>query len=247
MIKTIPFTYLIKHIPTNKYYYGVMYRKGCHPNDFWTKYFTSSKKVKNLIKKYGKKSFKFEIRKTFKTQQAALNWEHKVLKKMKVIYRNDFLNQTDNKCFDPILVSKILKKIYKGKNNPFYNKTHTKKTRQKIRLANLGRKHTKESLEKLKLANLGKNNPMYGKPRTKEVKQKLRLANLGKKHTKESIEKMRLASSGKNNAMYGKKGRLAPNYGNKYSKETKQKIRLAKLAYWKEVKKNKIDLNHKSL
>ena len=61
MIKTIPFTYLIKHIPTNKYYYGVMYRKSCHPNDFWTKYFTSSKKVKNLIRKYGKKSFKFEI------------------------------------------------------------------------------------------------------------------------------------------------------------------------------------------
>jgi hypothetical protein len=50
----IPFTYLIKHIPTGRNYYGVRYKKGCHPNDLWLKYFTSSKKIKGLIKKYGK-------------------------------------------------------------------------------------------------------------------------------------------------------------------------------------------------
>jgi hypothetical protein len=226
MLKNIPFTYLLKHIPTNKYYYGVRFKKGCHPNDFWTKYFTSSKKVKGLIKKYGKKSFIFEIRKTFKTSQEAINWENKVLKRMKVIYRNDFLNLTNNKSIDPNYLSKIMM----GKNNNFY-----------------GKKHTKETIEKLRLHNTGKNNPMYGKERTKEVKQKLRLANLGKKHTKESIKKMRIASTGKNNAMYGKKGKLAPNYGNKYSKETKEKIRLAKIAYWKKIKKNNIDLDHKSI
>jgi hypothetical protein len=247
MLKNIPFTYLLKHIPTNKYYYGVKYKKGCHPNDLWTKYFTSSKKVKGLIKRYGKKSFIFEIRKTFKTQQQARNWEHKVLKRMKVIYRNDFLNQTDNKCFDPIYLSKIFTNKRKGKNNSFYKKKHTKKSKEKMRLASLGRKHTEKSKQKLRLANLGKNNPMYGKPRTEEVKQKLRLANLGKKHKIESIEKMRIASTGKNNAMYGKKGKLAPNYGNKYSKETKEKIRLAKIAYWKKIKKNNIDLDHKSI
>ena len=96
-----PFTYLLKHLPTNKYYYGVRFKKNCNPNDLWTKYFTSSKKVKGLIRKYGKKSFQFEIRKTFKTAKQAMNWEHKVLRRMKVIYRNDFLNQTDNKSIDP--------------------------------------------------------------------------------------------------------------------------------------------------
>ena len=241
MIESIPFTYLLKHIPTNKYYYGVRYRKGCHPKDLWIKYFTSSKKVKGLIKKYGKKSFIFEIRKTFKTQQQALNWEHKVLKKMKVIHRNDFLNQTDNKCFDPILISKNMK-TKKGIKNNFYGKTHSKETRKKISLANLGKKHTKESIEKLRLANLGKNNAMYGKPRTEEVKKKLKLANLGKKHTKESIEKMKLASLGKNNAMYGKRGKLSPRYGKKHIKKIREKIRLAKLAYWKNIK-NKIELS----
>ena len=212
MIESIPFTYLLKHIPTNKYYYGVRYKKGCHPKDLWTKYFTSSKKVKGLIKRYGKKSFIFEIRKTFKTQQQALNWEHKVLKKMKVIHRNDFLNQTDNKCFDPILISKYMKtKI--GIKNSFY-----------------GKKHSKETIKKLRLINLGKNNPMYGKSLTEEVKQKMRLSKLGK-----------------NNPMYGKRGKLSTFYGRKHTKKTIQKMRLARLAYYKNIKQNKIDPINKAL
>ena len=212
MIESIPFTYLLKHIPTNKYYYGVRYRKGCHPKDLWKTYFTSSKKVKSLIKKYGKKSFIFEIRKTFKTQQQALNWEHKVLKKMKVVYRNDFLNQTDNKCFDPILISKYMKtKI--GIKNSFY-----------------GKKHSKETIKKLRLINLGKNNPMYGKSLTEEVKQKMRLSKLGK-----------------NNPMYGKRGKLSTFYGRKHTKKTIQKMRLARLAYYKNIKQNKIDPINKAL
>lgn len=177
MIKTIPFTYLLKHIPTNKYYYGVMYRKGCHPNDLWTKYFTSSKKVKNLIKKYGKKSFIFEIRKTFKTQQQAIIWEHKVLRRMKVIYRNDFLNLTDNKSVDP----NYLSKINKGKNNPWYNKKHTKESIEKIRLSSLNRRHTKETIEKIRLFNIGKKH-------TKETKEKIRLSKLGISYKKNKID-----------------------------------------------------------
>ena len=35
------------------------------------------------IKRYGKKSFMFEIRKTFKTIEQAINWEHNVLRRMK--------------------------------------------------------------------------------------------------------------------------------------------------------------------
>ena len=182
MIKTIPFTYLIKQIPTNKYYYGVRFKKNCNPNDLWTKYFTSSKKVKSLIKKYGKKSFIFEIRKVFKTAQEAIKWESKVLKRMKVIYRKDFLNLTDNKSIDPIYLSKIMMGKRKGKNNYMF-----------------GKKHSKETIKKMRLASLGKKNPMYGKQRTEEVKQKLRLSNLGKKnpmygkkHTKESIKKLKL-------------------------------------------------------
>jgi hypothetical protein len=191
MIKNIPFTYLIKHIPTDKYYYGVRFKKNCNPNDLWTKYFTSSKKVKSLIKKYSKESFVFEIRKIFKTSQQAINWEHKVLKRLKVIYRDDFLNLSDNKSINP----KFLSKINKGKNNPWYNQKHTKESIEKIRISSLNRRHTKESIEKIRLANIGKKF-------SKETKEKLRILAigntnmLGKKHTKETIKKLRLSSLG---------------------------------------------------
>ena len=166
----IPFTYLVKHIPTNRYYYGVRFRKKCNPNDLWTKYFTSSKKVKGLIKRYGKKSFQFEIRKTFKTAQQAMAWEFKVLRRMKVVERTDFLNQSDNKRIDP----KLLSKMRKGKGNPMYGVKMSKEHKKKIKNTLIrrykimvhpskGRKHTPAFLRFLSKLNSGKNNPMYGK------------------------------------------------------------------------------------
>jgi hypothetical protein len=166
MIKNIPFTYLLKHIPTNKYYYGVRFKKGCHPNDLWTKYFTSSKKVKGLIKRYGKKSFIFEIRKKFKTVKQAMNWENKVLKRMKVIHRDDFLNLTDNKSIDPTHLSKIMMGKRKGKDNYMFGKKHSKETIRKMKLSIKGKRK-------------GKNNPMFGKKHSKETKDKIRLALTG--------------------------------------------------------------------
>jgi hypothetical protein len=178
----IPFTYLVKHIPTNRYYYGVRYKKGCHPYDLWTKYFTSSRKVKGLIKRYGKKSFIFEIRKTFKTAEQAYNWEHKVLKRMKVIHRDDFLNQSDNRQIDP----KLNSKYSKGKNNPRYGVKLSKE--QKKQISNslkrwfknpknthpwLGKKHSKKTIELFKKNNKGKNNPRYGVKITLVHKRKL--------------------------------------------------------------------------
>jgi len=179
----IPFTYLVKHIPTDKYYYGVRFKKGCHPNDLWTKYFTSSKKVKGLIKRYGKKSFIFEIRKTFKTAQQAMAWEFKVLRRMKVVERKDFLNQSDNKRIDP----KLLSKMRMGKGNPMYGKKMTEKHKLKIKNKLIkrykkiehhtkGRKHTPEFLKFLSKINKGKNNRMYGVKMSKESRKKMSIA-----------------------------------------------------------------------
>jgi hypothetical protein len=179
----IPFTYLVKHIPTNRYYYGVKFKKGCHPNDLWTKYFTSSKKVKGLIRKYGKKSFKFEIRKTFKTAKQAMAWEFKVLRRMKVVERKDFLNQSDNKRIDP----KLLSKMRMGKGNPMYGKKMTEKHKLKIKNTLIkrykkiehhtkGRKHTPAFLRFLSKINKGKNNKMYGVKMSKESRKKMSVA-----------------------------------------------------------------------
>jgi hypothetical protein len=179
----IPFTYLVKHIPTNRYYYGVKFKKGCHPNDLWTKYFTSSKKVKSLIRKYGKKSFLFEVRKTFKTQKQARKWEHKVLRRMKVIYRDDFLNLSDSLHIDP----KIISKSKMGNKNHMYGKKMTKKHKLKIKNTLIkrykkiehhtkGRKHTPAFLRFLSKINKGKNNKMYGVKMSKESRKKMSVA-----------------------------------------------------------------------
>jgi len=155
----IPYTYLLKHIPTNKYYYGVRFRR------------------------YGKKSFIFEIRKTFKTKQDAINWENKVLRRMKVVQREDFLNQSDNKYVDP----KLLSKIRKGKNNPMYGVKMSEEHKKKIKNTLIkryktmvhpskGRKHTPAFLRFLSKLNSGKNNPMYGKKLSKEARKKMSIA-----------------------------------------------------------------------
>ena len=226
----IPFTYLLKHTPTNRYYYGVKFKKGCHPNDFWTKYFTSSKKVKGLIRRYGKKSFQFEIRKTFKTQQEAMNWEHKVLRRMKVIYRNDFLNQTDNKSIDP----KIVIKYNTTRIQPWLGRKHTEETKRKISLSGRGKKRSKETSERISKA-------------LKKIYKYKKHPRLGLKHTKKSKIKMSIVKIGANNPMYKVKrspefsklmskihsGKNNPMYGRKLTKKQIKNLYLARMKHKK--------------
>lgn len=91
--ETFPFTYLIGWSFLNKWYYGVRHAKNCHPNDMFTIYFTSSKIVNEYVKIYGQPDI-IQIRKKFKTKQDALEWEYKVLKRMKILSNDKFLNQS---------------------------------------------------------------------------------------------------------------------------------------------------------
>jgi hypothetical protein len=109
---TAPYTYLLKCIPENKFYYGVRYAYGCSPSDFWNTYFTSSKHIHELINKYGKSSFVFEIRKIFDTEKHARLWERTVIKRMNMVLDDKFINKScpgDNFGFAT------------GKNNPMAN------------------------------------------------------------------------------------------------------------------------------
>lgn len=118
---TTPYTYLLKHHPTNSYYYGVRYAKGCHPDDFWVSYKTSSTYVKQLIREYGEGSFSFEIRKTFNEVNLARTWETKVLRRLKVVMRKDFINKTDNTSISPEHASLGMKGRF-GLDHPAYGK-----------------------------------------------------------------------------------------------------------------------------
>ena len=99
----------------------------------------------------------------------------------------------------------IIKKYHKSDGIPKYIRGHcppSEETKEKIREANLGKRHTEETKQKLR------------KPKSEEHKQKNREAHLGKHPSEETKQKMREANSGKNNGMYGKQ----------HTKETKEKI-----------------------
>jgi hypothetical protein len=91
---TTPFTYLIGWSKLNKFYYGVRYAQGCDPSDLWTSYFTSSGPVSRFRTEHGDPDV-VQVRYTFNSTQAARDWELKVLKRMNVVLREDFLNQHD--------------------------------------------------------------------------------------------------------------------------------------------------------
>jgi hypothetical protein len=95
-----PYTYFIKWTKTGMNYYGVRYAKDCHPDEFWKTYFTSSRYVAEYVAEHGDPDV-IEIRKVFVGDdrcQQAINWEYKVLQKMKVVLREDFLNKQDGKA-----------------------------------------------------------------------------------------------------------------------------------------------------
>lgn len=95
-----PYTYLIGWSKTGMFYYGVRYAKDCDPSDLFISYFTSSKHVKHYINKHGTPDI-IQVRKTFNDIQSAINWESKVLNRLNVKERNDFLNHTHNEAIIP--------------------------------------------------------------------------------------------------------------------------------------------------
>jgi hypothetical protein len=95
-MKTIPYTYKLIFKPTNQYYYGVKWAKGCNPNDLWVTYFSSSKHIHKLIKKYGLDSFIFKVTKTFDNKIDAVNHETSVLERVNAARNGKFINKANN-------------------------------------------------------------------------------------------------------------------------------------------------------
>lgn len=100
-----PYTYLIGWSNTKRWYYGVRYAKsskclyetGCHPDDLWVTYFTSSNAVKMYVLEHGDPDV-IEIRKTFSNEEDAIEWERKVLRKMNVIRDERWLNESNGEA-----------------------------------------------------------------------------------------------------------------------------------------------------
>jgi len=90
--------YIIQHIESKIYYAGVRYAKKCNPNELLTigGYYTSSNIVKNIILKYGLNSFVIRKIKQFKSQEEAINYETRFLKRVNARTNDTFFNMHNN-------------------------------------------------------------------------------------------------------------------------------------------------------
>ena len=131
------YTYLIGWSHQDKYYYGVRYANQTNPqDDFWNKYFTSSNYVSECREEHGEPDI-IQIRKTFETSEAAIKWEFDVLRRMKVLDRDDFLNKSIGGAivYDDEVRAKIsaaAKAQIKRDGHPMQDKKHTDESRAKM-------------------------------------------------------------------------------------------------------------------
>ena len=121
------------------WYYGVRYKHDCHPDDLWSSYFTSSDYVAVQRWLYGEPDV-IEVRQTFNDSLQARKWEHKVLRRMRVVKNDRWLNKTD-KIF-PYRggthhsedTKKRMSESHKGKGHP-----HSEKTKKQMSLMRQGK------------------------------------------------------------------------------------------------------------
>jgi hypothetical protein len=133
------YTYLLGWTNLNKFYYGVRFSKNCHPDELCKTYFSSSKHVKKIISENGLPNI-IEVRKTFSDVNTARIWEHKVLRRLKVVNEDKWVNKTDN-----ISIS-LDASVF----------VHTEEIRKKKSLSHIGKKHSEETKRKISEAQKGK-------------------------------------------------------------------------------------------
>jgi hypothetical protein len=234
-----PYTYLIRHRPTNRVYYGMRAANKVDPEqDLWQHYFTSSPKVQQLIEETGQDSFDIEIRRVFNTKEQAVAWETRVLRRCKVLQDDRWINQNVAGYVIPTPESnKKISDYWKGKPK---SKEQIEKIRQGNIGKNKGRIQSEEHRRKNSEANKGCNNPRYGVEVSENTRQKIGEANKGKipankgkpmsEEQKEKIRATKAANPYKWNPELLAK-RIANQRGAKRSDETKAKIAAALKAY----------------
>lgn len=146
----VAYTYLLTW-PSGLKYYGVRYAKGCKPSELLETYMSSSRHVRELIKNEGRPAA--EVRRVFNDVDRARQWETKVLKRLKVVHSETWVNKTDNFTVAPELcdhgwsIASRQKSSASHKNKPGPNRGRkfSEETKMKMRLAQLGKKRPDQS------------------------------------------------------------------------------------------------------
>ena len=90
-----PYTYLIGWTKLNTWYYGRRTKRGCHPNELWVKYFTSSVEVAAFRRIHGEPDIVL-VRKIFTGNDATIRCskhEVTVIRRMGAVHSTNWLNK----------------------------------------------------------------------------------------------------------------------------------------------------------
>lgn len=93
--ETVPYTYMLGWRNRDRWYYGVRFAKGCHPDDLWVKYKSSSTLVKEYARRHGDPDV-IRVMRVFSTREAACNHEMRFLQRWGAVRSRRFLNRAIN-------------------------------------------------------------------------------------------------------------------------------------------------------
>lgn len=178
------------------WYYGSEYgniSKIANPINLWHKYFTSSKHVL-LTREYCGEPDIIEIRKTFNDKNSCILWEEKVLRRLKVLKHDKWLNKTISVNFTGMSEYQKLRISEAKKGVPSKNFNKSKLFIQSC-INNLKKINNHKKPKGFNSKNL---NHMFGKHHSEQTKQLMRNKKLGTKQSNEHIMK-RIESRRNNN------------------------------------------------
>jgi NUMOD3 motif-containing protein len=207
-IQRTPYTYILEWTAQNKRYIGARWAKGCHPDDLWQEYFTSSAYVKEFIALHGAPDV-ILIDKIFSSPEEAMAREMELLRKYDAAKSHDFLNKNIQGIYDindPDIRRRNIQHQIGVPKSP--------EVRRKISETKKGKKLSPAHRAAISRGNMGKQGGMLGKKhtpewvawfteyqrtriRSPESAKRISAANKGKKRTPEQVEKCRLNRLGK--------------------------------------------------
>lgn len=178
-------------------------------NWYNTKWSYAGRLINNARAKYGAENWKTDILRECETLDETNFWEMYYIKKLNTKYPNGY-NLTDGGegSIGRVVsdeTKKKLSKAAKGEKNPFFHKTHSKETIEKLK----NRIITDEWRKKISEAARGRVSPNKGKHLSDETKRKISEATKGKHHSLSTEFKKR---------------HMPWNAGKHHSEETKNKI-----------------------
>ena len=170
----LAYTYVIGWTKLNLWYYGVRYKAGCNIEDFFTTYFTSSKLVHAVMIRHGLPDIR-TIRRTFNNVKTSIVWEQTVLRRMKVLRNEKWLNQNISGAinFTPAM-REIMSQRKKGR------VWLVKDGRKTLVMKELADMLIAEGYRRWKPDHTGQKNGMWGKRHSEKTLKKISESKLGK-------------------------------------------------------------------